>query len=181
MRQAGQHGAFGRAKRRQCLAKVGLGRGLKAIGTPTQVNLVHVELQHLVFAELGFDLEGQQCFLELARERARAVQKESARHLLRDGGATLHAPAGSNRRYGPCQADGVHTTMVVKARVFHRQQAVFHELGDLVNALVDASLAAKAAHLHAIGGVHAQRLLRLVVGQRAGVGQLRKYHCHGDN
>ena len=53
----------------------------------------------------------------------------------------------------------------IKARVFHRQQAVFHQRRNLVDALVDAPLGAKAANFHAVRGQYAQRLFGLVVGQ----------------
>ncbi|MDT4855604.1 hypothetical protein FQZ97_899660 [compost metagenome] len=66
--------------------------------------------------------------------------------------------------------------MFVEAGVFHRQQALAHELGDLPDAQVLPPLAAEAADLHAVGGVHAQGLFGLVVGQAAGVGQLRVQH-----
>ena len=70
--------------------------------------------------------------------------------------------------------------MLIKAGVFHRQQAVFHELGNLVNALVDAPFGAKATNLHAIGGKDPQGLLGLVVGERVQIRQLRVDHHRGD-
>jgi hypothetical protein len=57
LRQAGKHGALGNVQFAQGLAKVGLRRFGKAVGTGAQIDLVHVERQDLVLAQLMLDLD----------------------------------------------------------------------------------------------------------------------------
>ena len=49
--QAGQHGRFGDGDVLQWLAEIGFTGGGKAIGPISQINLVHVDLENLVFAQ----------------------------------------------------------------------------------------------------------------------------------
>ena len=170
--QPGQHRGLSGTQRSEGLAEIRLGRRFKAIGPRTQIDLVHVELQNLVFAELGLDFERQQCFFDLALQGARAAQKEGARHLLRDGGCPLGAPASEVSHDSPGHANRVQPAVFIKPRVLHCKQTVFHQLGNLVDRLVNPALGAETCHFHPIRGQHTQGLLGLVVGERRGVGQL---------
>ena len=62
--------------------------------------------------------------------------------------------------------------MGIKTRIFDRQQAVFHELGNLVDALINTPFGTETGNFHAIRSENAQRLLGLVIGKRGGIGQL---------
>ena len=67
--QAGQHGGFGHRDVLERLAKIGLAGGGKTIGPVAQINLVHVDFQNLVFAQVVFELERQQHLVNLACKR----------------------------------------------------------------------------------------------------------------
>ena len=66
--QASQHGGLRYRDVFQWLAKIGLGRSGETICPVAQKNLVHVNFENLVLGEQVFELEGEQNFVELARE-----------------------------------------------------------------------------------------------------------------
>ena len=171
LRQAGQHGRFGQAQRRQRLAEVHLGRRAEAVRALPQVDLVHVQLEDLVLAQLALDLQRQQRLLDLALGRAPGRQEEGARHLLRDGGRTLgHAP----RQIGQCgaqQAADADAEVITELRVLDGQHGLLQPRRHLRDGHEDAPLAAEGGNLHAVGREHLQVLARLVVGD---LGQRRQ-------
>ena len=78
MRQAGITDGF---------AVVDLGCRFDAVGAIAEINFVDVELENLVLAQLTFNLQRQENFVDLAREAAFAAEKEILRDLHGDGAA----------------------------------------------------------------------------------------------
>ncbi|CAB3641830.1 hypothetical protein LMG26685_02008 [Achromobacter mucicolens] len=169
---AGQHGGFGRRDFRQRLAEVRAGGGRKPIGAMTQIDLVHVELEDLVLGELGFNLERQQQFIELARVGLLRRQIEVARNLHRDRAAALGLGALDDvGQHGACNAHPVDAAVAVETVVLGRQHGLAHYRGDLVETQHVAVLFAVLADQDLVRGVDAQRHARPVVGHRVQVGQ----------
>ena len=50
------------------LAEVGLGGGGEAVGPLAEEDLVDVDLEDLVLGEARFDLEGEQCLVDLLQQ-----------------------------------------------------------------------------------------------------------------
>ncbi|OLQ73237.1 hypothetical protein BHX98_20460 [Acinetobacter baumannii] len=57
------------------LAVIDLSGGLDSIGAIAEVDLVDVQLEDLVFAQLSLDLQGQQNFVDL-REKLRSLVRK---------------------------------------------------------------------------------------------------------
>ena len=171
LRQAGQHGGFGRGDVLQRLAEIRLGCRREAIGAVAQVDLVQVDLQDLVLGELLLEPQGQQDLVGLAAQRALGTEVHIARHLHGDGrgallAATLQAGHGRARK-----ALVVDTAVVVEARVFHSQHGVFHYLRNVGKGRERAALLAEFADERAFDRIHAQRQLGAIVGKLRDVGQ----------
>ncbi len=166
-----QHGRLGNAHVLQWFAKVGLGRCREAIGTLPQKNLVHVDLKDLLLGQLMLQFERQQDLVDLARVAFFRGEEHIARHLHGDGGRALalgFAQVGQRRAQ---HATVVHAVMLKKARVFDRQDGVFHHLGNFIDGQQVASLLPELADQLSIRREHAKRQLGSVVGQ---VGHIRK-------
>ena len=61
-----QHGRLCNRDVFQGFAKVGLGRGGKAVRPVAEKNLVHVDFKNLILGQQMFKLEGQQNFVNFA-------------------------------------------------------------------------------------------------------------------
>ena len=85
--QAGDHRQLGQAQLLDGFSVIDLRGGLDAVGAVAQIDLVHVQLEDLVLAQVAFDLQGQQDFRDLAREALFAGQEVVLRHLHGDGAA----------------------------------------------------------------------------------------------
>ena len=85
LRQAGQHGGFGDGHLFERFAEINLAGGGKTVGALAEENLVHIDLQNLLLAELTLDLQSQQDLVDLAREGLLRGEVEISRHLHRDG------------------------------------------------------------------------------------------------
>ena len=73
---------------------VGLGRGLKTIGTMTEEDPVDVQLKNLLFTQSGLNLKCQKDFGELSEEGLIQRQKIVPRHLHCQRGASTAFFAG---------------------------------------------------------------------------------------
>jgi hypothetical protein len=166
LRQAGQHGHLGQAEVLQGLAEIDLRSGGKTVGALPEVDLIDVNLENFVLGETAFDLEREQRFVDLARQRLFARKEEVPRHLHGDrAGALALAAAGEVRIGGAQYAEGVHPGMLVEALVFSRQNGLFHDVRDVLDADQRAALFAEFPDQVPVGGIDTQRNLRLVVGQ----------------
>ena len=83
--QASQHRHFGNGQVGQRLAVVDLCRCGKAISALPQINLVEIQLQNLVFAQVAFDFERQQGFVKFAGKRPLGREEKVLGHLHGDG------------------------------------------------------------------------------------------------
>ena len=164
--QPGQHGRFGEGQLVEGLAKVDLRRGGEAVRALAEVDLVDVKLEDLVFLEAVLDLEREHCFVELARKRLLGRQEKIPRDLHRDGAGALPSAARCEVGYGGAHdALVVDACMLVEALILGREDRPFEDLGHLGDLHHGTPLLAELADQHALGGIHAQRDLRLVVGE----------------
>ncbi|MNS57828.1 hypothetical protein D3C72_907270 [compost metagenome] len=169
---AREHGGLGRGDFGQRLAEIRARGGREAVGAVAQVDLVHVELKDLVLGELGFDLERQQQFVELARIGLFRRQVEVARDLHGDRAAALRLGAlddvGQHRAR---HAHPVDAAVAVEAVVLGRQHRLTHDGGNLVKAQHVAVFFAVFADQNLVRRVDAQRHPWPVVGHGVQVGQ----------
>ncbi|MNS91023.1 hypothetical protein D3C72_1250960 [compost metagenome] len=122
------------------------------------------------------DLDGEPGFGNLSRQVLGRVQKHVLGELLGQRGGALDAPAlGDVDQQGAGDAFGVHAVVVVEVRVFHGDDRLLHELGDVVERNHHAVLLAMdVGEEVALAIVDLGRLVRDVAVQRADVGQLRE-------
>ncbi|MCY1495647.1 hypothetical protein D9M68_295520 [compost metagenome] len=85
--QAGDHRHLREAQVADRFAVIDLSGGFDAVGAVAQVDLVDVELEDLVLAQFALDLQGEQDFVDLAREAAFAGEEVVFRHLHGDRAA----------------------------------------------------------------------------------------------
>ena len=132
--QTGQHGGFGRRQLVEGFAKVDLRCRSEAIGTLSQIDLVDIEFENLVFGQVLFDLECQQDFIEFAGHRFLGRQEEVTRYLHGNGGGALLLAAGNE--VGRCRAgkaENIHARMFVKAVVLGSQDGLLQNLRYLID------------------------------------------------
>ena len=170
--QARQHRGFSQAERVQRLAVVGpCGHG-KAVGALAEVDLVEVDLEDLVLAQVVFDLEGEQGFVELAGKGALARQEEVFRHLHGDGRGA-RADAAMQGVAGGCAQDAevVDPAVLVETFVFGCEDGALHHRRHFGDRGESAFFFAEFADLHAVGSVDAQGNLGAVFGQGFNAGK----------
>ena len=90
-------------------------------GAGAEIDAVEPDLQNFLLGEMVFEPQGQHQFLHLALGGAGGGEEQVFRHLLGDGGAALHQPAGEEVDPGGAgDADQVDAEMPVKPAIFHR-------------------------------------------------------------
>ena len=174
--QAGQDGRFGHGDVLQRLAEVDLACRCEAVCALAQKDLVHVNLENLIFAQQAFHLEGQQHFVNLARVGFLGRQVEVARDLHRDGRRALAARAAELRQAGAQHAFDVHAAVLVEARVLRCQHGVLHHLGNLRDGREVAPLITVFAQHHPVGRVDVHGELGPIVDQPTELGKIRIGH-----
>ncbi len=174
LRQAGQHRRLGHRDVLDRLAEVDARGAGEAVGALAQVDLVHVQLEDLILAQVRLDLVRQHHLVDLAGVGLLAGQEEVARHLHRDGRRALRQAAAQIRQTRAQHADEIDAAMLVEAVVLDRQHGFLHHVGDFGDRHEVAPLLAEFADQHVVGGVDAQRNLRTVVGQRIERRQVRR-------
>jgi hypothetical protein len=161
-------------------ASAGVSSGGEAVGALAEEDLVDVELEDLVLGEVGLDLEGEQHFRELARERLLAREEEGARDLHGDGrgalAASLRAQVGGG---GSHHAHVVDAAVLVEAIVLRGQDRRLHHLRHFLDLHDGALLLAELADQVALRGIDAQRDLRTVIGEHLEAGQVRPQQDDG--
>ena len=180
LRQAGQHRRLGDIELAQGLAEIRLARRGETVGTLTEVDLVHVELEDLLLRQLGLDLQREQRLVDLANVVLLGRQIEVARDLHRDRRCALAARAAEVGQSRAQHALVVDAAVLVEARVFDRDHRVLHQLGDLRDRREVAPLLAVFAEQHTVGRDDAHRQLGPVVGEAADVGQARRRDREAD-
>ncbi len=111
-----------------------MGGGGKTISALTQIDLVEVQLQNLVFAQRLLDFVGQQGFVEFTGERTLAAQVEVFSNLLRNRtGTGLNATGHDVADRGARHAPNVHAPVIVEAFVFGGNHGVFQNFGKVTD------------------------------------------------
>ena len=103
LRQAGQQRRLAQRQLARFLAKIGLGRGINAVGKITVVDLVQIKLEDVVLAVAPRDFGRQNRFLNLARRRALRGEQHALDQLLRD-----RRSAGDDVAFLERIVDGAH-------------------------------------------------------------------------
>ena len=181
LRQPGEHGRFGQAELLERLAVVGARGGGKAVGALAEEDLVDVELEDLVLAEVLLDLQRQQDLVQLAVVGLLARQEEVARHLHGDGRCALAAAAGRQvGERGAGEADRVDTLVFVEAFVLRGEDGVLERGRNFGDAHYVTALLSELANEVSIGRIYSQRHPGTVVGERVErrqVGPREQGHC----
>ena len=178
--QTGQHGRLGDADVLERLAIVDLGSCREAIGTLTQENLVHVDLQNLLLTEQVLQLEGQQNLVDLSGVALLRGQEDIARDLHRDGGGALALGLSQIGQRSTEHALVVHAMMLEETGILDGQYRVLHDLRDLVDGGEVTALFAKLPHQLSLCREYPQRQLGSIVGQLGHVGQVGVSHGQSD-
>ena len=135
--------------------------------------MVHVDLENLLLGQQAFDLQRKQHLVDFASKCFLGRQIEIARDLHRDRRCALGAARLAE--VGQAGADHAHVVdaaVLVELRVLGGEHRVLHHLRDLADRHEVAPLLAELAQQHAVGGEHAHRQLRPVVGEAADLGQV---------
>ena len=85
LRQEGEISSFRPGEFVQRLIPITLCRGRDAIGSTTEIDLIEVELQDLVFGERAFDANGEDRFFKFALDGDVTRQAKILGNLLSDG------------------------------------------------------------------------------------------------
>ncbi len=181
-RDAGQGRRLGQAQLVQLLAVVIVGRRHDAVGAVAEEDLVQVQLEDLVLAELALHLQRQQHFLELAEIAVLVAEEEVARDLLGDGAAAGHAlVAGGGgqpdraRDAAPVQAD-----VLVEVRVLDGDHGVAGLDRDIPDGDGVTAVLAELGDELAVAAVHGHRHLPFDPFELRHIRQGRGYGEVGD-
>ena len=136
-------------------------------------------LKDLLLAELSLKFSSQQCFLELADDRAVLAEEHRAGQLLGDGaGAFLHRPPSHVAHDSPANANGINAVVVVKAPVFGCDEGALHQQRHLAaDQLVAGGGAQLLDHL-AVGREHGHRARAVVAAHPLHIGEQRVDALH---
>ena len=149
--QAGEHGGLREAQLVERLAEVDLRGGGETVGALPEVDLVDVELEDLVLAQVVLDLEREQRLVELARQRLLGGEEEIARHLHGDRARALAAAALREVGVGGARdAQIVDAGVLVEALVLGREDRLLQLLGHLLDRNQQAALFAELADQRAL-------------------------------
>ena len=111
-----------------------MGGRCETISALTQIDLVEVQLQNLIFAQRLLDFVGQQGFVELTGERTLAAQVEVFGNLLRNRtGTGLDAAGHDVADRGARHTPNVHAPVVVEAFVFGGNHGIFQNFGKVTD------------------------------------------------
>ena len=164
LRQCREHGGFSQCEVFDVFVKIDVGGGGETVGAFTQINVVHIAFENLVFGEVLLDFFRHQGFVKFTRVGAFAGQKEVFCQLLGDGGGALFAAAGNqvvDKRAR--QTVVINAIVLVKTCVFNRQQGFFQMIGHFVDVHRFAAFLAKFADHFAICAVNLHGHARFVV------------------
>lgn len=88
LRQGGQKCRFGERQILGMFGKIGAGRSFDTIGVITQKNLIEIECEYFILAQLLFQSVGKNNFLDFALITLFRGKHETLHHLLGDGTAS---------------------------------------------------------------------------------------------
>ena len=176
--QASQHCSLRDRNVREFFSKIDLCGRCKTVRTLTEVDLVHVQLENLVFGQCLFNFPGQQHLVQLALDGLFTGEKEISCDLLSDGRGTLAAATYCIVNRGAKYAPVVNPPVFIEAIVLDGQHGLLHDFGDVLVANQATAFLAKLTNQHIVCREHAQRHLGLIGGQRIDIRQVRIRHHH---
>ena len=133
LRQTGEQRGLGDREVLDVDVEEGLRRGLHAIGACAEVDLVHVQIEDVVLAELVLEAQRQDDFLHLAFDVAVGREEQGLHHLLRDGAAALLHPLArqvGEERAG--DAEGIDARVAVEVGVLRGEEGRPHVGGHAI-------------------------------------------------
>ncbi len=165
LRESGQHRRLGGRHVLQRLPEIDLRCRAEPVGALPEEDLVDVELEDLVLAEVRLDLPGEQDFPKLAGQRLFAGQEEIPRDLHRYRPGPLLGPGRHVGERRPEDAEIVDPPVAEEPLVLGGQNGLFHDIRDVADGDQGAPLLAEFPQEVAFGRNDPKRYLGLVVGQ----------------
>src|SRR5690606_2745349 len=148
------------------LAEVEEGSLLHAVAPVTEVDLVQVQVEDLVLAEVALQSTGEDRLLDLPAVGALGGEQEGLDHLLRDGGRALAGLArGEVLEEGPDDPDVIEPLVFVELRVLCGEDGALENLRDLPRRDDGPPLLEELADQRAVGGEDLRRTLGVVVDE----------------
>ena len=121
---AGNHSGLGKIQIFNMFPKVGIGCRFDPVGPLTEVNLVHVHFQNFLFGVLLFNLECNEGFVDLSRQRPFLRKEVVFGQLLGNGTAALDLIITNVGVDGAGNPFEVNSAVLVKADVFSCKERV---------------------------------------------------------
>ena len=169
-RRLRQRGEIGRFRDRQFVhrfVEIQQRRRGDAVGAESEIDLVQIQFEDLVLGVGTLDLEREQRFLDLARERHFVGQEEVLGDLLGDGRGALRTAARSHvleiQQTGTRDAAEVEAAVLVEVLVLRRHEGVEDQLRHRLDRQIEPALARIFGEQRAIGRMHARHHRRLVI------------------
>ena len=155
------------------LVEPGAGRGLDAVGAPSEVDGVEVALEDLALVELALELDGDDRLPQLAPQGGVAAHVDLLDVLLGDRGPALGgALVADVGPRGPGDAEGVDAAVLEELAVLGRDDRVLDDGGHLVELDREAVLlAVEGGQLVAGGVVDDRRLGQGGLGREGDLGE----------
>ena len=169
IRQARKHGALRERQILRIFAEVHMRRGLYAVATLAEINLVHVHFQDLFLGVLIFDFKSQHHFEELSLQSLLLGEEGVSRQLLSDGGAALAGGVAAHHigEDGAEDPSGIDAVVFIETNVLGCHESILQILRHLVDGDGDAVL---------LGMHRGDEPPLLVVNARRRIG--RNISCH---
>ena len=133
LRETREHCAFPHGEFGKLFAEIILGCGLYAVIRLTEVNVVQVRFQDLVFADHLFQFERKVRFLDLALIVALRAENLILDELLRDRAAAGGIGIAEDLECGGKQALEIHALMLVKTDVLHSDERILEHIGNVLD------------------------------------------------
>ena len=180
-----EHGGLPNSEFRGPMTEIGLRSDFDAIGAVAEVDGVEVALEDFGLGELVVDLDREDCFLDLALDRAFLGQVEDLDILLSDRRRALGRSARRVVARGPHDAFHVDPAVRIKRAVLGRDGRGLHRRRNLVHADVFAVLGRKSAdQCFAVGVIDLGGLglkIRIGIGYADQLVERKEGQCSGDD
>ena len=164
--QAGDGGCLGQCQVSRGSVVVNLGRSAHAVRPMSKKDLVQVQFQNFVLAEFLLNAQSEKNLAQFADEMTLPSQVEVAGQLHGDGAAALTDPSAARKIYGGAdQGLQIHSEMLLKARIFGRDEGLAHRQWDFVQTDGNASLGAVYRKQCTILGVNPKRGLQMNIAK----------------
>ncbi len=130
LRQRCQHRDFGERQLVERLLKISVSRGRDPVSAGAEIDFVQIDVEQPVLAQFLLDLIGEQCLLDLPRDRHFVGQQEVPDHLLGDRrGAHRALPRAdahdvAHRR--PRDRQRVDAVVIVEIAIFCGEKRALH-------------------------------------------------------